>query len=213
MKTALVAGATGAVGRALVYQLLEDNTYTKIVVIVRRAFPVKHPKLEVIETTFTQIEKLSVQADDVFCCLGTTIKIAGTKERFYQVDHEYVYTLAKVMKQLGASTFVLVSAMGASVRSSIFYNKVKGEIERDVMALGYRGCIVVRPSLLLTGRAEFRAGEAIAQFIMKYASVLFVGPLKKWRAIKVEQVAKAMRYYAALGKSGNEIIENDRLFI
>lgn len=213
MKTALVAGATGAVGKALVYQLLEDETYQKVVVLTRRSLTIKHPKLEVVETDFSHFENIIVSPDVVFCCLGTTIKMAGSQERFYEVDHDLVCNLSKVMLAKGAKTFVLVSAMGASVKSAIFYNRVKGETERDVMAAGFESCIVVRPSLLLTPRTEFRLGEALAQFLMKYTAFLFMGTLKKWRAITVEQVAKAMRYYSALHNTGNQVVENDRLFV
>lgn len=215
MKTALVAGATGAVGKALVYQLLEDNNYTKVIAVSRKPMHLKHHKLQNIVVHFDSLHQHASQlmCDDVFCCLGTTIKTAGTKERFYQIDYTFVKMIANITKAQGATCFVLVSAMGANAKSTLFYNRVKGEIERDVVNEGFDKLIIVRPSLLLASRSEFRMGEFIAQKLMRPTRFLFSGILKQYRAIEVEQVAKAMRYYAATADNGVFVYLNKQLFL
>lgn len=215
MKTALVVGATGAVGKALVYQLIEDKSYARILVLSRKPLTIKHHKLSVVMVNFDALVDYSEQmaADDVFCCLGTTIKVAGSKATFYKIDHDYVVDVARICKQKGAQQFILVTAMGADANSAIFYNKVKGEVEQHITDLKYDTFITVRPSLLLANRSEFRFGEWIAQVMMKYTRFLFVGPLKKIKAIPVETVAKAMRHYANKNLKGNHVFTNDTLFV
>lgn len=215
MKVALVAGATGAVGKALVYQLLEDTVYAKVVVLVRKPIHMKHHKLHQVQVNFDQLDyyKSELGCDDVYCCLGTTIAVAGSKEQFYKIDHDYVIQLAKLTKQQGANQFVLVSAMGASASSAIFYNKVKGETEQHLVDITFAKTIIVRPSLLLARRTEVRVGEWIAQKLMKATRFVFSGPLKKYRAIEVERVAEAMRYYAHKPTTGVFYYSNNELFI
>ncbi len=215
MRTALVVGATGAIGKALVYQLIEDGNYGKVIVLTRKPLTIKHHKLAVVLVDFDKLVDYSQQmaADDIFCCLGTTIKDAGTKETFYKIDHDYVLETAQICQRNGAHQFILVSAMGANPKSAIFYNKVKGEVERDLGFLNFKTLIVVRPSLLLTKRVAFRFGEWVGQVIMKYTGFLFFGPLKKAKAIPVETVAKAMRHYAALDLNGTHIYTNEKLFL
>ncbi len=215
MKTALVVGATGAVGKALVYQLIEDKNYVRIIVLSRKPLTIKHQKLTVVMVNFDKLADYVAEmfADDVYCCLGTTIKVAGSKEVFYKIDHDYVVEVAKICKQNGAHQFILVTAMGTDTNSAIFYNKVKGETEQHVAALNYDTFIIVRPSLLLTNRTEFRLGEWVAQLVMKYTRFLYVGPLKKVKAIPVETVAKAMRHYANKALKGNHVFTNDVLFV
>lgn len=214
MKTALVAGATGAIGKALLFQLIEDKQYIKVIALSRKPITIKHHKLTNLVVDFNQLANVATQltADDVYCCLGTTIKQAGSEKVFREVDHDYVVQVATVCKQQGAIQFLLVTAMGADARSAIFYNRVKGEAEKDVLLLGYETCVVVRPSLLIANRIEFRLGEAIAQKLMKATRFIFSGPLKKYRAIEVEQVAKAMIKAAHAALKGNHILLNDKLF-
>lgn len=213
MKIALVAGATGAIGKALVYQLIEDKAYVKVIVLARKPITIKHPKLVVVLVDFENLtaHAAQIQADDVFCCLGTTIAIAGSKEQFYKVDHDYVLSLANVTLQQGAKQFIHVTAMGANSSSAIFYNQVKGVTENDLAMLPYKTIIAVRPSLLLTKRVEFRLGEWIAQRLMRVTKWVFSGAFKKYRAIEVEQVANAMRYYAAQELIGVHAFNNDSL--
>ncbi len=170
----------------------------------RRDLPLIHPKLEQLSIDFDEMKTYAADmvADDVFCCLGTTIKRAGSKPAFYKVDHTYVVELAHITASKGAAQFMVVSAMGADAGSMFFYNKVKGEMERDIQQQGLTCVHVFRPSLLLGEREEERTGEEIASKIMQPLSSLLVGPLKKYKPIEAETVAKAMLYAAMQDQQG-----------
>jgi len=135
----------------------------------------------------------------VYCCLGTTIKKAGSQDAFRRVDHDYVVALAQAAKQAGARRFLLVSALGANPRSHIFYNRVKGEVERDVSAVAFAAVHIFRPSLLLGERAESRPLERLGTLAFGVLAPLLVGPLRPYRPIAAEAVAQAM-VRAALGE-------------
>ncbi len=214
MRTALIVGATGLIGKACLYHLLDNPAYTKVIAVVRKPLAVKNHKLEQLVVDFDKLKEYqqALIADDVYCCLGTTIKVAGSQEQFRKVDFDYPYQVAGLALKNGAEQFLLVSAMGADAASSIFYNRVKGELEKAISALGYPYFKVFRPSLLLGHRTEFRAGEQIAKVFMKGLQFLFVGPLKKYKAIEGATVAQAMVAAALLNKRGEVIYQNDQLF-
>lgn len=194
MRTALIIGATGLVGKQCLYQLLEEKEYLKVVALVRKEMNIKHHKLEQIIVNFDELEKHenSIQADDIFCCLGTTIGVAKTQENFRKVDYDYPLKVAELALKNGAKQYMLVSAMGASKTSSIFYCRIKGELEESIAKLGYSSFHVFRPSMLMGDRKEFRSGEIIAKYLMKVIGFLFIGPLAKYKAIEGIVVAKAM---------------------
>ena len=204
VRTALIAGASGLVGGHCLNLLLQSDRYSQVTSIGRHDLPLIHPKLEQKVVDFNKLKTASAAlvADDVFCCLGTTIKKAGSKDAFYKVDHTYVVELAKITSQKGASQFLVVSAMGADASSMFFYNKVKGEMERDVQQQEFDAVHIFRPSLLLGEREEKRSGEEWASKIMKPLSNLMVGPLKNYKPIEAETVAKAMVYAAAQDHKG-----------
>ena len=192
MKTALVAGATGLIGKQLIQLLLNDPYYGKVIAVTRKPFTPGGTvsKFENVVVDFDKLSTLSTpRADDVFCCLGTTIRIAKTKEAFRKVDYEYPLALAQSTRQLGASQFLLVSALGADKRSSIFYNKVKGEIEEAIGHIAFRSIHIFRPSLLLGDRTEKRQGEGAATIFFKFFGFLIPS---KYKAIDSLKVAKAM---------------------
>ncbi|MCU0383024.1 MAG: oxidoreductase, partial [Cyclobacteriaceae bacterium] len=167
-------------------------------------------KAEVLLTEYKtlQLNIDKLQADDVFCCLGTTIRKAKTKEAFKEVDYDYPLALARLTLEKGAKHFLLVSALGASARSSVFYNKVKGEIEQAIASLGFESFSILRPSLLLGERSEQRAGEDAAKLFYKIFGLLIP---KKYKGIEARQVAKAMLLIANNGKSGKRIFESDEI--
>ncbi len=214
MRTALIVGATGLIGKACLYRLLDNAAYTKVIALVRKPLVIKSHKLQQIVLNFDELNlhQHELIADDVYCCLGTTIKVAGSQEKFRKVDFDYPYQLAQLAFENGAKQFLLVSAMGANVASSVFYSRVKGEVEQAISALNYPSFKVFRPSLLLGSRTEFRAGEQIAKVLMKGLRFLFIGPLKKYKAIEGSKVAQEMVSSALLKEEGKIIYENDQLF-
>lgn len=212
-RTALVAGATGLVGRQCVEELLRDDSYSRIVALVRRPGLLVREKLEEYLIDFERLsEETRLPAvDDVFCCLGTTIKKAGTKEAFRRVDHDYVVFLAKAALASGAKQFLLVSSIGADARSRVFYSRIKGEVEADISALPFRAVQIFRPSMLLGDRTEGRLGEKVAQVVSKPLAFLFVGGLRKYKPIEAKAVARAMVKGAQREPEGVHIYESDEI--
>lgn len=201
-RTALLAGATGLVGRELLTQLLADDAYTRIKLIGRRAPALQHPKLEVLLSDFSNLPALNLAADTVFCCLGTTLKTAGSRAAFERVDREYVVQLAQAARAQGARQFLVVSAAGSHPRSPSFYSRVKAQMEAAVSAIGYETVHILRPSLLLGARSEHRPGEKLAQIAAPWLSPLLAGPLKKYRPISAHEVARALCALAASAQTG-----------
>ena len=214
MKTAILAGATGLIGNQLLNNLLESNHYERIVILVRKEIPLQSPKLIQVIVDYNNLQLITknLKGDDVFCCLGTTIKNAGSQDEFYKVDYQYCLNLAIETNKNGASNFYLISSLGANANSKIFYNSVKGKIENAIKNIGFNSFYIFRPSILLGNRNEFRLGEKIMQMIMKPFSKIMIGSMKKYAAIESKQVAKAM-YYIAISnnKKGTQIISNEQM--
>lgn len=217
-KIAFISGTSGLIGMQLMHQLIKDTTYDMVVSVGRRKLALKHAKLAQIEGDLTKLEEWDLEAklrsEDLggimfplveavqkrkveihaFCSLGTTIKTAGSQAKFYEVDHDYVLNFARWTFGLGASKFLYVSAMGANPQSSIFYNKVKGEVEEDLKVIPFDYLGLFQPSLLLGNRREFRFGEEVAKIVTK--PLVWLKLAKKYRPIHDYQVAKAMISYA-----------------
>lgn len=212
-KTALIAGSTGLVGNELLQYLLDGKEYDKVIAIVRRPLEKNHPKLDEKVVDFDKLEeyKQSFAADDVFCCLGTTIKKAKTKEAMWKIDVDYPVAIAKLASSQGAKKFLLVSSMNADPNSPIFYSKMKGKLEEAIKQISYESTSIFRPSLLLGNRQEYRLGERAAAAIFTKVPFLFAGPLKKYKAIEGKTVASAM-YKAAQGnKPGVTIYPSEQI--
>jgi uncharacterized protein YbjT (DUF2867 family) len=194
-RTALIVGATGLIGGYCLDTLCDDPTYTEIIALARKPLLKTHRKLQTIVTKFDknlEYELSNIQADDVFCCLGTTIKKAGSQQAFKAVDYTLVVTVAELMRKQGAEQFVVISAMGADKDSKVFYNRVKGELEKALEELGYSCLRIIRPSLLLGQRQEFRLGEKIGVLLTPVLKPLMMGSLKKYRPVQAESVARFM---------------------
>ncbi len=211
MRSALVVGASGLIGRHLLDALLGDESYSRITVLVRKSLPLQHTKLQQQIVDFEQLEyhAHTIKADDVFCCLGTTIKQAGSQDKFYQVDFTYPYTIASIASRNGSGQFLIVTALGASAKSGIFYNRVKGTIEEAVAGLKFRSIHMFRPSLLLGNRGEFRLGEKIGMVLFRSLSFIMIGRWRKYRAIQASVVAQAMVTMAKLDLQGHRTYESD----
>ncbi len=207
MKTALVAGATGLIGGQLLDLLLKDSYYEKVIAITRKPLDVESSKLHNVVIDFSQLQNIAtdLKADDVYCCLGTTIKQAGSKEVFRKVDYEYPTELAKITKSNGAKQYLLVSALGADPSSGIFYNQVKGETELAINKTGFESVHIMRPSLLIGPRKEHRSGEEAAKVFYKYLGFLIP---KKYKGIESIKVARAMIALAKQNKAGHFIHES-----
>lgn len=209
-KRALLAGASGLVGGFCLRRLLAHPGYDSVTVWTRRPLPIAHRKLKVELVDFDNLPGVSGPCDEAFCCLGTTIRVAGSREVFRRVDHDYPLAMANHAKSAGANAFLMISALGADPGARVFYSRVKGETERDVMAAGIARTIFLRPSILLGPRRENRPGERLGILFGRLVSPLLAGPWRKYRPIHADTVAAAM-VYAANRDLPSGPIESDRI--
>ncbi len=207
MPTALIAGASGLVGRHLLDLLLAAPEYDRVVSLGRRKLEVAHQKLEQVVVDFAALDQAveALGCDDAFCCLGTTIKQAGSREAHRAVDHGAVLALAWVVRRHGAARFFVVSSMGADVESRFFYNRVKGETEEALQVLNFPTLAIFRPSLLLGTRSRPRLGERVMAAILWFAEPMMVGRFRKYRAIEAATVARAM-LRCSFGRGGRGLL-------
>lgn len=213
MKVAIIIGASGLTGKALLYQLLQDDSFSRVIIFVRKEIAISHEKLSqhVIDFNLLNSYKDLVKGDVVFCCMGTTIKTAGSQEAFTKVDYSYLVEFAKLAKENDVPVFCLQSSLGADAKSNNFYLKTKGETEDAIKSLNFQSFATFRPSMLLGDRTEFRLGEKIGKAVMQTLSFAFIGKLKRYKAIHVKQVANAMIKHAKSSNTGNAIIENEAM--
>lgn len=204
-KIALVAGGTGLVGSRLLRRLLEDPRYAKVKLLSRRAPDLQHAKLEVLLVDLADLAGVDLAADDVYCCLGTTLRQAGSKAAFERVDYHMVVDLARATKKAGAKQFLVVSSLGAGTRSPAFYSRVKGRMEQAVSEAGFEAVHILRPSLLLGTREQRRPAEDLAQRAAPLLRLLLRGPLAIYRPIAADQVAGEMQRLAALEQAGTQV--------
>lgn len=193
-KTCLLLGATGLVGSHCLQLLCNDPNYEKITVLVRSNLNIEHEKVSVIKINFDYMERYEqyFEVDDVFCCLGTTMKKAKTKSNFRKVDFFYPLNAATLAKKMGAKQFLLISAVGAKADSMFFYNEVKGRLEDSISEINLNSIHILKPSLLIGKRNEFRLGEQLGIWFSPIFTFLLKGPLLKFRPIKASIVARAM---------------------
>lgn len=212
-KTAIILGASGLVGNEVLKLLLLDINLEQIKVFVRKPLSVEHPKLEQIIVDFDAIDNYAhlIKGDVFFCCIGTTIKTAGSKDAFLKVDYTYPLSFAKIAKQNGLEKFLLISSIGADKTSSNFYLKVKGDIEVALEKIKFESLVILRPSMLLGDRKEFRFGESAGKIFMKLFSFVFIGNLKKYKAVEASAVAKAMVQLSKAEFKGLNVFLSDDL--
>ncbi|WP_016991274.1 NAD(P)H-binding protein [Flavobacterium sp. ACAM 123] len=213
MKTALIIGSTGLIGSKLLDNLLESPAYDKVITFVKRDTGKTHTKLTQHIIDFDKPESYQnlVVGDDFFCTIGTTIKKAGGKEAFRKVDYVYPQQFASFALKSNVKQFLTISSLGADKASGNFYLKTKGEIEDFLKQSSFESVAILRPSLLLGDRKEFRLGEKIGAIFMKLFSFTFIGGLKKYKPIESDVVAKALFRIAQKNKKGFSIYESDEV--
>lgn len=199
-----IIGATGLVGSLLLERLAQSNDVQSIKAITRKPLTKVPYKTENIVIDFNRMQEYAheITADVFICCLGTTIKAAGTQDAFHRVDYDYVIQFAKIAEQNHAKKFQVVSAMGADASSSVFYNRTKGEMEKKLKELKIPQIEIFQPSLILGERKDKRAFEDIAQNLAPKLNFLFKGPLEKYRPIKATDIAAAMAKTSLQSKAG-----------
>ncbi|MFI8482436.1 oxidoreductase [Pseudomonas sp. NPDC078700] len=200
----LLAGATGLTGEHLLDRLLNEPTVARVLAPTRRALA-EHAHLDnPVGELLDVLPQLSGQVDTAFCCLGTTIKRAGSKEAFRAVDHDLVLAFAQRAREMGARHLLVISAIGADASSSVFYNQIKGQTEEALKQQGWPQLTIARPSLLIGPRTEFRLGERL----MTPLSRLLPG---KYHGIETTVLARALWRLALEEDDGTRIIESDQL--
>lgn len=211
VRTAILAGGTGLVGRAVLRELLQDPLYGRIVALTRRPLGVSHVKLETVQTDFSDLDELNLSGDDAFCCLGTTLRAAGSPAAFRMVDYDHVVDFAGTVRRQGGKRFAVVSSVGADAGSRLLYSRTKGEMERTVAAMGFSALTILRPSLLLGEREEHRPGEGRLVALSPWITPLLVGPLRRYRPVEAAVVARAMVRLTRAAEPGTRIVQSERL--
>jgi uncharacterized protein YbjT (DUF2867 family) len=207
----LLLGSTGLVGGEILKELFKNTKQIEEIILLGRRFDgTENPLLRKIKTDFNNLDELAseIKADIVICALGTTIKKAGSQENFRKTDFEYPYRVAEIAKANGASSYILISSIGANPESRVFYTKVKGETEKAISGLGYNSFNALRPSMILGDRKEFRLGEKAGQIIMKLL-YYFIPP--RYRPIRAREIASAAIKIMQMQKPGNNVFESDEL--
>jgi len=200
-KKAIILGITGLTGTVLAKQLFEDDDYAEVISFHRRKSGLKHPKLteHVVDLFKLEKEAARFQADVVFSCIGTTKAKTEDKKTYKAIDYGIPLQAAQLCKANGIATFIAISALGADADSRIFYNRTKGEMQRDILQLSIKNCYFMQPALLAGDREESRTAENFAIGIFKIINPLLLGPLRKYRSINPMKTAKTMRFVAKNG--------------
>ncbi len=193
-KTAILFGPTGAVGREVLHLLLGDQRYDRVIAFSRKVLPVEHPKLEVVLDTLSNLDDLAgkIIGDELFCCLGTTSRKAGSREAFKKVDLEMPVSLARIASSNGVEGFIVISSVGAGKTGRGFYLDVKTEMEDSVIQYDFKRMAILRPSLLLSKREEFRLTEEAGKVLDSVMGWAMKGNMKKYKGIRTADVARAM---------------------
>ncbi|SHK80166.1 Uncharacterized conserved protein YbjT, contains NAD(P)-binding and DUF2867 domains [Chitinophaga jiangningensis] len=212
-KTAIVIGATGLTGTHLVSALLHDGYYTHIRVLVRKHWFNSRPGLESIIVDYSDEATLRtlIKGDVLFCCIGTTIKKAGSKENFRKVDFDIPVRCARIARENGVGQFLVMSSIGANLYSRNFYLRTKGQLEAAIEGVGFYSTSIFRPSFLLGQRQEFRLGEWLSKYLIQLFYFLLQGRWKKYRGIKAATVASAMLKVAKKNIPGISVYESDAI--
>ncbi len=210
--TALVFGASGLTGRFLIEHLISDPRYEIVKLFVRKEISIPHGKIKQIIYSPERVEDYSseITGEHLFCCIGTTIKKAGSRDAFYKIDHTLVERIAKIASSNKVRSFAVISSIGANDRTSNFYLNTKGKMEESIKTFTFQNLSILRPSMLLGLRNEKRGMEELGKTVAKVITPLLVGSLKKYRPIHASQVAQAMIILANKPK-GVYTLESDEI--
>lgn len=213
MKTAIIIGATGLTGSILMDIILNSDVYEKLIVFVRKDMEVSNPILEQHIINFEEIDnyKHLIKGDELFCCLGTTIKKAGTQAAFSKIDMEYPIRFATIAQQNGVKHFLMISSIGANPQSSTFYLRTKGLCEQQILEIPFSQISIFRPSALVGKRKDFRIKEYIGIGFARIISCFLLGKLKKYKPIESSKVAISMYNSAQRKTLGSHIFESDQI--
>lgn len=194
MKKVILYGASGLVGSYILENLLNNSQYQEIVIVVRKDLKIHHPKLKTVIGDIHLLTDLvqGIAVDEIFIALGTTQKKTPDKNDYYEIDHDYPVLAAKLARENGAKSVFLVSAVGANSKSAVFYVKMKGETEEDLINLNFEHTYIFRPSMILGNREENRPFEKVFKVIWKMINPVFIGSLNKYKGIEARDIANAM---------------------
>lgn len=209
----LISGASGLVGSYLLEELLHHPKISKVYSLVRTNSNIKHDKLIEELVDFSCFQAFSFEGDYnlAFCCLGTTLRKAGSKENQFKIDHDYVVNFAQFAKEEGVQSFGVVSSLGAKTPSSNFYLDTKGKMENSLKSLDFDSLSIIRPSFLLGERKEFRLMEKISTPIIRFLGLFFFGKMKKYKGVQAKSVAKKLIEATLSNNKGVVFIESNEI--
>lgn len=213
-RTAIVFGGTGLVGRALIDELIQSDDYDVIKVFIRSRINIQEAsKIITFVVDFDTIESFSkdITGDDLFICIGTTIKKAGSVKRMEEIDRDLPVKISAIACKNGVRRVAVVSSIGANAGSASYYLRIKGEMEKGISDQDFESLAILRPSLLLGEREEQRMGEKAGKIMMKFLGIFLAGKLRKYRGIEGRSVAKAMIHILGKSTTGSAIYESDIL--
>lgn len=209
--TAVVIGSTGLVGTELVKRLLATSFYSSVLLLNRRPSQHVHPKISERIIDFDEPNLSGVSGEHLFCALGTTLHKAGSKSAQFRIDCEYPTTIATLLKKQGTRSMILVSSVGANAKAANFYTRTKGQLEQNIIALGFENTVICRPSFLIGTRSESRTAENAALAMLNVVSPFMIGGLSRYRGIEASRVAECMVREATGGVSGVRFLEFDEM--
>jgi|688.fasta_scaffold02560_19 uncharacterized protein YbjT (DUF2867 family) len=209
-KHAIVVGANGLVGAELTKQLLENENYSKVSLVVRRYLDLEHEKLDIQIIDFRNIHKdwNVFVCDHIYYCLGTTKSKTPKADDYHKVEYDYCLNIAKIAHHNKVEKFLYVSSSGASVSSWFTYLKLRGSLEVELIKIGFDSLHIFRPYVLLGKRSDFRLGESVVQFLLRLFNFMMIGFLKNIKGMPVGQLAKAMIHNAMLNTKGVFVYSN-----
>ena len=210
-KTAILFGASGLVGEKVLLRLLSEDRYEKIKIFSRSEIPFQNEKISLTKTDFSNFGEIKqeITGNDLFCCLGTTRKKAGSQENFRKIDFDLVVDIAKAAFKNQVANFLVISSVGANAQSRNFYLRTKGEMEKEILQIPFQKTVILRPSLLMGKRKEFRFLESVGKFVFGLLSFLLIGGLRKYKPNYASDVAGVMVRLAKVTTSKKIFEPND----